>query len=670
MEEGSEFSNLPGIRFLLVVMKHRIIFGILAWIFVIAFSQRLYPQDRIVTDNPFYTSFDQIHYSVFLNQSSEAYYAAELIDTHGKVWKQQKLKTDHKRLNGAISLDYRLPTGFYWIRIYPAAFYERPDAVLYKPLVVINTEDLDKDNWKNTLQKIEGNLTVHFFTENNKEDPDVQELKIGVVDEAGKIVTGRAKITDNSNHDQYDLSIANHGLFTDSFTPQNGHSYRMTIWGSKNDSLTFIFNRAGIRYNELKYYNAAEVDATAGNILVTPDRSFYLPEDSVHFTLSGEGLHSLDPGSELLVSVAESVQHEVVFDQKPVALMVPDDKMTISPTNDTTVSDQCFCLRGNYVNPSTGVPRANYSIALIGLGENPGIQFTHADKNGNFNFDASTWPENNSVYISTIGQPVEGLTYSDHFFRNFSELPIVDFGREDFAPLDSFITEAKIRSVLHFQYGNRGGGTPRNAEQILYDTTRIYSKPDVSYDLNDYIQFNDVADIIHNILIYVHLISNKQGERLFIFNNQNLSLNKNPLYLVNGIPSRDLQLVLGLNVKDIQKIDLLYTVEAIRPFGIAGLGGIMAIYTTQNVEVPNTVKVNLQGLHRPVERFVPVTEKGIPDFSPVVFWDAHYFPEEGKPAPGIHLNNLISNLKINVIGKKSDGKLISGSANINIKPEQ
>ena len=651
-------------------MKHRIVFGLFTCIFIIAFFQRLYPQNRIVTDNPFYTSFDKIHYTVFLNQSPEDYYAAELIDAYGKIWKQQKLKTDHNRLNGAISLDYRLPTGFYWIRIYPAAFYDKPDVILYKPLVVINAEDLDKDIWKKTLQKIDGNLTVYFFSQNMQNGPDIQEINIGVIDESGKIITGRASVTDHSNHNQYNLSSTDQGLFTCTFTPEKGHTYSMTIWRSESDSLTFTFNRAGIRYNDLKYFYAAQVDATAGNIHITPDRNFYLPEDSVHFTLSGEGLRSMDPGSELLVSVAESGQHEVVFDQKPVALIVPDHGMAVIPITDSTDSDKCFCLRGKYINPSTGVPRANYSIALIGLGENPGIKFTHADKNGNFTFDASTWPENNSVYISTIGQPAEGLTYSDHFFRKFSEQPVVDFGREDFAPLDSFITEAKIRSVLHFQYGNRGGGTPRNAEQILYDTTRIYSKPDVSYDLNDYIQFNDVADIIHNILIYVHLNSTKQGDRLFIFNNQNRSLNKNPLYLINGIPTRDLHLVLGLNVKDIQKIDLLYTVEAIRPFGIAGLGGIMAIYTTQNVEVPNTIKVNLQGLHRPAEYSVPVIKKGIPDFSPVVFWDPHYRPDEGKPVPGIRLNNLISNLKIYVIGKKADGELISGSADISIKPEQ
>ena len=651
-------------------MKHRTVFWIVTLYFIVVFSGRLYPQDRIITDNPFYATFDIIHFKVFLDKSPEVYYAAELIDVHGKVWGRQKLKSRDSQLDGSLSLDYHLPTGFYWIRVYPAAFYGETAPVLYKPLVIVNAEDLDKDQWKNVLQKVNGTPGIYFLTENKHDRQGGSVFKIGVIDEAGKIISGGASIYDNTNKDRFDLMNSSNGLFTGSFTPETGHIYRIIIKEGKNDSLAFEFSKSSLKHFDLSYFKPNAGKETVGTIRIDHDRNIYMPGDSVHLQISDTGKSDLDYDSGMLVLVSESNQYDVTFNSKPVIIISKKSDSIDSLPNKDLKMDSCFCLRGNYINPSTGTPRSNYSIALIGLGEKPSISFTHADKNGDFTFDASNWPENNSVYISTIGQPVEGLTYSDNFFRNFSEQPIIDFGNDDFAPLDSFITESKIRSVLHFQYLKGRSGTPRNAEQILYDTTKIYQKPDVSYDLNDYIQFNDVADIIHNILIYVHLTNNKKGDRLIIFNNQNPGLNKNPLYLINGIPTRDLQLVLSLNVKDIQKIDLLYNVNTIKPFGIAGLGGIMAIYTTQNVEIPNTIKVNLQGLHKQDGIYVPEREEGIPDFSPVLYWDPQYASRDQKQNVSFRLNNLISDMKINVFGKNSSGKLIRDSVILKIGPEK
>ena len=320
-----------------------------------------------------------------------------------------------------------------------------------------------------------------------------------------------------------------------------------------------------------------------------------------------------------------------------------------------------------YVNPENGTPRINYTVAVIGLGIRPWINFTQVDKNGNFLFDASKWPENSTIYLSTIGQPIDGLTFSDHFFSDIPEVPAIYFDHSQLAPIDSFVQEAGIRRVLATQYFDRKMEEAKVSEQVLYDTTCVYPKPDLSYDLNDYIQFNDMAEVIQNILINVHLIESKKGNKLFIYNNKNRDLNRHPVFLINGIPTRDISLVLGLNINEVQRIDLLYEKKSLVSYGIAGFGGIMAIYTRQQVDIPNSMKVDFHGLHSQDNIAGPRKQPGLPDFSPVVYWNPGVTVSSGTGEVQFRLNDLLSDLKVDIRGFDRNGKLIGNSAIIRVK---
>ena len=541
-------------------------------VFIIAFARgNSRAQISLITDNPFYLSFDVIHYTL-ITKNPDRFFALELVNDRNKPAIQQKLKPEHGRFSGEIKLLPDLPTGLYWLRTYPGGQDPLENSIYYCPVVILNPDDLAGSRWE-------------------------------------KIILNpvNLKPTGKSN-------------------PLNsGHAIRLA-----------------------------------------PDKSEYNPGDSVTIDLSLNAGLNMAVNSSLTVSVTELDQSEADFNKSQAMVITNKNPET---GNQDTIRDgkgNEFLLRGTYVDAVTGIPRSNYSVALIGLGKEPSINFTRADPNGRFSFDMKNSTENDRYYLSTISQSSEGLSWKDDFFRDIDVKPAVYFDSADVAALNSFVTVAKTRNILHNQYYVKNHEETIPSEQILYDRTRVYPKPDLTYTMNNYIQFDDIEDVIRNILITVHLAKSKKGNHIFIYNNQSPWLNRNPLFLINGIPSHDDSLVLSLNINDIKRIDILDMRTTLAPFGLAGLGGILAIYTSQKVMPTGYVATRFTGLHEQRSEFSAVLHDEFPDLSPVVYWNAAIKLTQNSARISFRLNDILSDLKVEVTGYDASGKIIRSDRVIKI----
>ena len=367
--------------------------------------------------------------------------------------------------------------------------------------------------------------------------------------------------------------------------------------------------------------------------------------------------------------VSELDQGRVDFN-KSYALATTDTDLVTAKSG--TIQDKKsndFLFSGTYIDPVTKNPRADYTVALIGLGKKPIISFSRVDHSGKFSFDMENSSEEDHYYLCTISESFEGLSWNDDFYRNITEKPVVYFDSIDIAALNSFVSVAKTRNILHNQYFVKNHKETIPSEQILYDSTRVYPNPDLTYNMSDYIQFDDMEDAIRNILINVHLQKSKNGKHIFIYNNQNPWLNRNPLFLINGIPSHDDSLVLRLNINDIKRIDILDTKLSLTPFGLAGLGGVMAIYTSQKIMPAGCMVTGFTGLHEPKTEYFPVLNDEYPDLSPVVYWNTNVNLSGNSGQVSFRLNDLLSDVKVEVMGFDSLGRIIRSSTVIKISNE-
>ena len=146
-------------------IKLKFFFGI---VFIVITETYPRAQGTLITGNPFYLTYDLIHYALCTHDPGVAFFALDLVNDKGNPVIQQKLKTEQGRFSGAMNLKHDMPTGIYWIRAYSAATGLSENSVCYCPVVIINPDDLAGNRWKKIILNPAGKISFHFL---NPADP-------------------------------------------------------------------------------------------------------------------------------------------------------------------------------------------------------------------------------------------------------------------------------------------------------------------------------------------------------------------------------------------------------------------------------------------------------------------------------------------------------------------
>ncbi|HLF35052.1 MAG TPA: hypothetical protein VI583_12490 [Cyclobacteriaceae bacterium] len=630
----------------------------------------------IITDYPFYTTFDVIHYSALSVPQNFRYFAVELVDWQGKTWQQQKQLSDNRTINGAVTLNDQMPSGFYWIRLYPAAFYQSRVAPVYYPVAIVNSGDLIGDRWKRKFTGETGKAKIKTIHTDKKISMDFMPTQFAIVNETGEIISGSGYYENSKNGERISISSDRDGVFSVISEVGKGSNYLIRIGIEPGDTLSALLTSPDVSESELVFSENTIPEPSSHRLRLATDKLIYSDVDEVALSIESESGLSLTAVATFIVMIHESASSQVSFNTNRVLLARTNDPNAISRTMLSVASDDGqYLLRGRYINPETFFPRSHCAIAMFAFGKYPWMWFRQTDAEGNFFMDISKLKESTTIYISTINQPINGLSYKDEFYLEFPERPYIFFNQSDFCALDSFVIIAKIRNVLDHQYFEIKPVKEENTSQVLseillYDTVKIYPKPDLTYNLNDYVKFESMTEVIQNILNNVHLNKTKNVTELYIYHKQYPDLNRNPLILINGIPTLDPEQMLNLNIQDVHRIDILYSNSALLPFGITGLGGVIAVYTSQPVYMKNLEKFNYQGLHQSPGEYRPKLSADLPDFSPVLYWNPGVSMENDRIHVRFLTNNLLTDLKVRVIGTDENGRIIQETGVINIEDKE
>jgi hypothetical protein len=203
----------------------------------------------------------------------------------------------------------------------------------------------------------------------------------------------------------------------------------------------------------------------------------------------------------------------------------------------------------------------------------------------------------------------------------------------------------------------------QNQEPDYYSKYKIYERADLTYNLDDYIELNDMREVIIEILPNVKIFQLDGRTRIRVYHSANEDILPDPLFLVNGRVVKDNDFILDMDIRNVRNIDVIVRPGKLSYFGPVANGGIVAIYTKKPIDIPFGKKIDLLGFHQPQEivRYgisENQVQRPMPNFRPVVYWNpALKFESTGETVFEFNVNDLVSEFEIIVMGITQSGEV-------------
>lgn len=330
-----------------------------------------------------------------------------------------------------------------------------------------------------------------------------------------------------------------------------------------------------------------------------------------------------------------------------------------TPIHDPEVE---IILKGKAIDAETEAPLSVRALTFTQTGESPDYNFQFTGKEGDFEFRDIYFHNRDNELILNIGGNEEITLDSVHLKPAFN--PPVIIG--DIWKNNEFRNYIQTRLIeqkfLKFFINSRDSLNPQNNLSNRYLANKSYSKPDRSYDLDDYLQLNDMKEVIIELMPNVKIFKIGDQTRIRLFHHANATMLPDPLFLVNGKVVKNNDFILNLDVTNVKNIDIIVRQGKLEEFGAVGSGGVIAIYTKKPIEIPYGTRIDILGYHKPnfiVYQSMPeqLVETTLPDFNPLLYWNPELkFDSNDETTIEFYLNDLTSEFEIIVQGISQSGE--------------
>jgi hypothetical protein len=307
--------------------------------------------------------------------------------------------------------------------------------------------------------------------------------------------------------------------------------------------------------------------------------------------------------------------------------------------------EQELALSGKIVDNLTEEPLSIRALTFTQTGENPAYNFLFTDRDGNFEFDDLYFHNHNNELILNIGEDERIMLDTIHVKPDFDPPPIIGNIWTNPAFLN-FVTARRLDQKFSKFYAGRKD-TSQFLDKDFYIDNKIYDKPDLSYDLDDYIQLNDMREVIIELLPNVKIYKHDDRTRIRIYHSANAGLLPDPLFLVNGKIVKDNDFILNMDVTLVKNIDVIVREAKLKYFGPVANGGVVAIYTKEPIDIPFGTRIEMAGFHQPQEIIQKrmseeLISNTLPNFDPVVYWNPVLkYEKNSETTISFYFNDLV-----------------------------
>lgn len=241
--------------------------------------------------------------------------------------------------------------------------------------------------------------------------------------------------------------------------------------------------------------------------------------------------------------------------------------------------------------------------------------------------------------------------------------------------VDQFLLDQESRKAIEerIQYSNLQkafkGSSSTFALPNFNDSLPFYGKPDKTYFLDDYTRFNTMEEVLREYVVEVELRKQGQQFKFAVLDLPNKkSFEKNPLVLIDGVPTKDINKVVAFDPLKVKRMDIVS-----RKFflGDESFDGIVSLITYNGdlggFELDEqTLMVDYPGL--PLTRQFDAVlfenkaavESRLPDLRSVLFWSPAQEVKKGRSAElSFFTSDWVGDYIMVVIGVGEKGILVN-----------
>ncbi len=319
-------------------------------------------------------------------------------------------------------------------------------------------------------------------------------------------------------------------------------------------------------------------------------------------------------------------------------------------------------ISGVMRSKSTGEPVKNTDISLAFIGKSARCHFTKTDENGVFYFIVNETGLNEIViqplFPETNGFYVELNQSFSNKFRHYP-LPVLYIDSSRISDINSAIIAMQINNIYKpFR---------QNSEEVIQNVTPdFYGKPENTVIMSDYIELTSVREVVKEIIPNVFTLK-QNGKYDFKLVNKlrGQPFDNKPLILVDGVPVFDVERVLNISSKEIERADIIN----IRYFFSENVfDGIVSFITTKGnlsaMEFDNSIfRQVYEGYQKGDIFYSPdystdnLKENRIPDFRNTLYWNPDmHTGQDGKTVIEFYTSDETGGYTILVEGITPDGK--------------
>lgn len=241
---------------------------------------------------------------------------------------------------------------------------------------------------------------------------------------------------------------------------------------------------------------------------------------------------------------------------------------------------------------------------------------------------------------------------------------------------DPYFTFSQKRSSVENSY--RFYSSNRKKEIVAANPNEVIedelSGADVAVNIHDYLLFPTMAETIREIIpLLKHRIVNKKSIVRAYIDIDNYVPTGDPLYIIDGVMTRDTEFFLSLNPDNLLTIKVVSNHENLRALGDLGKNGVVIVHTKKidNAQLrASSTTLPVNGLNRPVSFNVAdhSSSSRVPDFRSAVYWNPSItVSAEGRSNFTFYASDDTGPLYITVRGLTTDGQWFSARTKCLVK---
>jgi hypothetical protein len=238
----------------------------------------------------------------------------------------------------------------------------------------------------------------------------------------------------------------------------------------------------------------------------------------------------------------------------------------------------------------------------------------------------------------------------------------------------SFVTKKRLIEQSYGIYNSREIIESNITSKGIDDFDNEIMGADLSVNVQDYIPFPTMEELIKEVV--PSMFHRKTGKKSIVrvSLSQPMMSTGDPLYIIDGIATKNTEFFLSLRPVDLQTVRVVYNPKKLLPLGLMGKNGIVLVQSKKgDIREPLDDQSKLiEGINRPItfkmKNYSESKNTGVPDFRSCIYWNPSVKTDgSGRAGVEFYCSDDISDLIIYVDGIGEGGRPFTASTSIKVE---